>query len=66
MEGRANRDVYVRLKKDIDRSREMYNKRVSPQVSRKVDYLNDEIVRILGDNDASLLGSDYPGALIEN
>ncbi|NWG14393.1 MAG: hypothetical protein HXY20_12755 [Acidobacteria bacterium] len=66
VEGRANRDIYVRLKKDIDRSREMYRKRVSPQVSRKVDYFHDEIVRILGENDPSLLGSDYPGPLIEN
>ncbi len=66
VEGRANRDIYVRLKRDIDRSREMYRKRVSPQVSRKVDYFHDEVVRILGENDLSTLGSDYPGALIES
>jgi hypothetical protein len=66
MEGRENRDIYVRLKRDIDRSREMYRKRVSPQVSRKVDYFHDEIVRILGENDPSTLGSDYPGPLIES
>ncbi len=66
VEGRENRDIYVRLKRDIDRSREMYRKRVSPQVSRKVDYFHDEIVRILGENDASTLGSDYPGPLIES
>ncbi len=65
VEGRANRDVYVRLKRDIDRSREMYEKRVSPVVSRKVDYFHDEIVRILGENDASALGSDYPGSRVE-
>ncbi len=66
IEGRANRDIYVRLKRDIDRSREMYAKRVSPQVSRKVDYFHDEIIRILGENDPSTLGSDYPGPLIES
>ncbi len=66
LEGRENRDVYVRLKRDIDRSREMYQKRVSPTVSRKLDYFHDELVRILGDNDPSKLGSDYPGPMVES
>jgi hypothetical protein len=39
----------------------MYEKRISPAVSQKIDYFHDEIIRILGDNDASALGSDYPG-----
>jgi hypothetical protein len=65
LEGRENRDIYVRLKRDIDRSREMYRKRVSPTVSRKIDYFHDELIRILGDNDPSHLGSDYPGPLVE-
>ncbi len=65
-EGRANRDLYVRLKRDIDRSRDMYEKRVSPVVSRKVDYFHDEIIRVLGDNDPSTLGSDYPGPRVES
>jgi hypothetical protein len=60
VEGRKNRDLYSRLKKDIDRSREMYEKRVAPIVACKIDYFHDEIVRILGDNDVSTLGSDYP------
>jgi hypothetical protein len=66
LEGRANRDLYVRLKRDIDRSRDMYEKRVSPVVSRKVDYFHDEIIRVLGDNDPSTLGSDYPGPRVES
>jgi hypothetical protein len=61
VEGRQNQDLYLRLKKDIDRSREMYEKRVSPSVSRKIDYFHDEIIRILGDNDPTTLGIDYPG-----
>ena len=65
-EGRANRDLYLRLKRDIDRSREMYEKRVSPTVSKKIDYFHDEIVRILGDNDPSTLGSDYPGPRVDS
>ncbi len=65
-EGRANRDIYVRLKRDIDRSRDMYEKRVSPIVSRKVDYFHDELIRVLGDNDPATLGSDYPGPRVES
>jgi hypothetical protein len=65
-EGRANRDLYVRLKRDIDRSRDMYEKRISPVVSRRVDYFHDEVIRILGDNDPSALGSDYPGPRVES
>jgi hypothetical protein len=60
-EGRKNQDLYLRLKRDIDKSREMYEKRISHVVSQKVDYFHDEIVRILGENDPSTLGSDYPG-----
>jgi hypothetical protein len=66
VEGRENRDLYLRLKRDIDRSRDMYEKRVPPTVSRKIDYFHDEIIRILGDNDPSTLGSDYPGPRVES
>jgi hypothetical protein len=66
IEGRGNRDLYLRLKRDIDRSREMYEKRISPVVSRKTDYFHDEIIRILGDNDPSTLGSDYPGPRVDS
>jgi uncharacterized coiled-coil DUF342 family protein len=62
--GRKSRDLYDRLKEDIDRSREMYMKRVSPLVSSKVDYFHDELVRTLGENDPGALGSDCPGPMI--
>ena len=65
-EGREHRDLYLRLKRDIDRSREMYEKRVSPNVTRKIDYFHDEIIRILGDNNPSTLGIDYPGPRVES
>lgn len=66
LEGRKHRDLYDRLKEDIDRSREMYRKRVSPVVSKSVDYFYDELVRQLGENDASALGSDCPGPMLES
>ena len=65
-EGRLNCDLYLRLKREIDRSREMYEGRISPIVSQKIDYFHDEIIRILGDNDPSTLGSDYPGPRVES
>ena len=65
-EGRKNKDIYVRLKRDIDRSRDMYEKRVSPIVTHKVDYFHDELIRLLGDNDPATLGSDYPGPRVES
>jgi hypothetical protein len=64
-EGREKCDVYVRLKRDIDKSREMYEKRVPPVVSRRFDYFNDEVVRILAENDPARMGSDYPGSRVE-
>jgi hypothetical protein len=59
--GRHNKDIYNRLKRDIDRSREMYEKRVNPAVAGKMDYLHEELVRILAKEDQELLGIDYPG-----
>lgn len=60
-DGRRNKDLYQRLKKDIDRSRETYEKRFAHTVAKQVDYFHEELVRTLADNDPMLLGSDYPG-----
>ena len=60
-EGRRNKDLYQRLKKDIDRSRETYEKRFVHTVAREVDYFHEELVRTLAHNDPLLLGSGYPG-----
>jgi hypothetical protein len=66
IEGRKHQDIYSRLKKDIDRSRELYQKRVAEIVSHKADYFHDELVRILGANDPTTLGVDYPGPRISS
>jgi len=60
-DGRQAHNVYGRLRHDIDRSREMYEKRVHPDVATEADYFHEEIVRILADGNASALGSEYPG-----
>ena len=63
-EGRQAKDLYSRLREAVDRSREMYDKRVSPQVAAKYDYFNFEIVNTLAEGDESRLGTDYPGATV--
>ena len=55
-EGRRNRDIYERLKDDIDRSREMYEERVDPQIVKSTDYYYQELVRILAAGDSRALG----------
>jgi hypothetical protein len=60
-DGRRTGDLYDRLKEDIDRSRQMYEKRVTPSVAAKFDYFYDELVSTLAEGDPSKLGSDCPG-----
>ena len=55
-EGRRKRDVYERLKEDIDRSRQMYEERVDQRILRSTDYFYQELVRILAAGDARALG----------
>lgn len=54
--GREAGDIYQRLQEDIDRSREMFDKRISAEVRSERDYFTDELVRILADGDADALG----------
>jgi hypothetical protein len=54
--GRAAKDLGERLKEDIERSREMYEKRISQEIRQQHDYFHDELVRILADGDDEALG----------
>ena len=64
LEGREANDLYDRLREAIDRSREMYDKRVQPPVAAKFDYFHYEIVNSLAEGHAERLGSGYPGASV--
>jgi len=55
-EGRKTRDIYERLKEDIERGRQMYVDRVPAPVRDAADYFQDELVRILAGGDAAALG----------
>ncbi len=58
-QGREKKDLYDRLKEDIDKSRATYEKRYGSTAAGAADYFNKEVIRILADNDVSLLGSSF-------
>jgi pyruvate/2-oxoglutarate dehydrogenase complex dihydrolipoamide acyltransferase (E2) component len=60
-EGRQTRQIYKLLREDIEKSRATYDKRYSGTAVASAPYFNEEVVRILADNDRALLGSDFPG-----
>jgi hypothetical protein len=64
LEGRQEKNLYGLLRDDIDKSREMYEKRASPNVAAKVDYFYGELVKILADNHVEALGKDCPGPVL--
>lgn len=55
-DGRRNRDIYDRLKEDIDRSRQMYEERIDDRIRNSTDYFYQELVRILAAGDPKALG----------
>ncbi|MGB2913442.1 MAG: hypothetical protein WBB81_07765 [Pyrinomonadaceae bacterium] len=64
LEGRQAHDLYDRLREAIDRSREMYDKRVQPPVAARFDYFHYELLNSLADGDAARFGEGYPGATV--
>lgn len=54
--GRENKDLYDRLKEDIERSRRMYMERVPQHVHSTTNYFFEELVRTLANGDPSVLG----------
>ncbi len=58
-EGRKNRDIYDRLRDDIDKSRASYIKRYGNTVAASADYFTQELLRGLAQDDAALLGPNF-------
>lgn len=58
-EGKKNKDLYTRLKEDIDKSRQTYDKRWGSSAAASADYFQSELVRVLADGDASLMGAGF-------
>jgi hypothetical protein len=58
-EGRKHKDLYDRLKEDIEKSRLTYQKRYGNSAAGSADYFNQELIRSLAEDDASLLGNNF-------
>ena len=65
-EGRANGDLYNRLREDINRARQAYDndRRITPEIAGRYDYFHHELVNTLAQGDSSKLGDGYPGASV--
>ncbi len=58
-EGRRNKDLYDRLKEDIDKSRGTFQKRYGSTAAASGDYFEKELLRSLAEDDASIMGSNF-------
>ncbi|HZD94106.1 MAG TPA: hypothetical protein VE133_07615, partial [Candidatus Sulfotelmatobacter sp.] len=59
-EGKRQKDLYDRLKIDIEKSRATYDKRYAESAVASANYFTQELVRILADNDVSFMGAGFP------
>jgi hypothetical protein len=58
-EGRRNRDLYDRLKEDIEKSRSTFQKRYGNTAAASGDYFQKEVVRSLAEDDDSVMGANF-------
>ena len=58
-EGRRHKDLYDRLKEDIEKSRSTYQKRYGSTVAVSGDYFQKEVVRSLAEEDVAVLGANF-------
>ena len=58
-EGRRNKDLYDRLKEDIEKSRSTYQKRYGNTVAASGDYFQKEVVRNLAEEDLTVMGANF-------
>jgi hypothetical protein len=58
-EGRRHKDVYDRLKADIEKSRSTYQKRYGHTAAASGEYFQQEVVRSLAEDDLSLMGPNF-------
>ncbi len=61
--GREQGDLYLFLKREIDKARENYCKQFM-DVPTMVDYLHLELIHTAAEGDENKLGADYPGQLL--
>jgi hypothetical protein len=61
--GRAQKDIYLFLKREIDSARDIFREQFLPTKSM-TDYLHLELLARLAQNDNALLGAEYPGQMV--
>jgi len=62
--GRAERKLYHLLRRQIDGGREEFRRDFFTPCPSMVDYFHLELVRTLANDDADLLGKEYPGPMV--
>jgi len=58
-EGRKNKDLYGRLKEDIEKSRGTFLKRYGNSAAAGADYFGQELIRSLAEDDPSIMGANF-------
>ncbi|MGC1450153.1 MAG: GAF domain-containing protein [Candidatus Sulfotelmatobacter sp.] len=58
-EGRRNKDLYDRLKEDVEKSRSTFQKRYGNTAAASGDYFQKEVVRSLAEDDTSVMGASF-------
>jgi len=58
-EGRRNKDLYDRLKEDIEKSRVTFQKRYGNTAAASGDYFQKEVLRSLAEDDLSVMGTNF-------
>ena len=58
-EGRRNKDLYDRLKEDIEKSRSTFQKRYGNTPAASGDYFQKEVIRSLAEDDLSVMGANF-------
>ncbi len=61
--GRARGNLYAALRQEIDEARAAYRREFMPSPGM-TDYLHQELLHALANDDAGLLGENYPGPLV--
>jgi hypothetical protein len=58
-EGRKHKDIFDRLKEDIEKSRGTYQKRYGNTAAASTDYFTQELIRSLAEDDVSFMGANF-------
>ena len=58
-EGRRNKDLYDRLKEDIEKSRSTFQKRYGNTPAATGEYFQKEVIRSLAEDDLTVMGANF-------